>query len=137
MDALRGKPKNAEVLRYALQLIELASLLHSKSQRSRAVVARLGQELDRLPVEPTDRELAQVYQASISTLGKRIEVSGNPELLREQSTADEIRALLLGGIRFAWLWQQLGGRRWHLIVQRKSVLRSLQALDTILQSSIH
>ena len=133
IEALRGKPKNAEVLRYALQLIELAGLL----RRSATVIVRLGKELDRLPVAPTDSELAQVYQASISTLGKLIEITGNPELLREESTADEIRALLLGGIRFAWLWQQLGGRRWHLVLQRKSVLRSLQALDTILQSSIH
>ena len=85
----------------------------------------------------TDVELAGVYQASVSTLGKRIQVTGNPQLLQQEETANEIRALLLGGVRFAWLWQQLGGRRWQLVLQRKPVLRALQALDTILKSTIH
>lgn len=131
--ALEGKPDNPEVLRYALQLVELASLL----QRAPQVTERLGRELDQLPPAPTDSELAQVYQASISTLGKRIQVTGNPELLQQEETAEAIRALLLGGVRFAWLWQQLGGRRWHLVLKRKHLLRAMQALNTILQSTIH
>lgn len=130
---LEGKPANAEPLRYALQLIELASLL----RRSPDVVERLGQELAQLASEPSDQELAKVYQASISTLGKRIQVTGDPELLRQDGIADSIRALLLGGIRFAWLWHQLGGRRWHLVLKRGEVLRALKALDTVLQSTIH
>ncbi|MEM8768924.1 MAG: DUF489 family protein [Pseudomonadota bacterium] len=131
--ALEGNPDNPDVLRYALQLIEIASLL----KRSPNVTERLRRELDALPQEPTDAELAQVYQASISTLGKRIQVTGNPELLKQEETADGIRALLLGGVRFAWLWDQLGGRRWHLVLKRKGLLRSLKALQTILQSTIH
>ncbi|HEY5645306.1 MAG TPA: DUF489 family protein, partial [Pseudomonadales bacterium] len=69
---LEGNPANAESLRYALQLIEIANLL----RRSPSVVERLGAELDRLPADPTDQDLARVYQASISTLGKRIQVTG-------------------------------------------------------------
>jgi len=130
---LEGKPSNSEPLRYALQLIELASLL----RRTPEVVTRLGSALDRLPAEPTDQDLAKVYQASISTLGKRIQVTGNPELLRQEAIADSIRALLLGGIRFAWLWHQLGGRRWHLVLKRGEILRALKALDTVLQSTLH
>lgn len=133
VSALEGKPENPEVLRYALQLVELAGLLKSSPE----VTARLGQELDQLPHSPTDSEFAQAYQTSISTLGKRIQVTGNPELLQREETADAIRALLLGGVRFAWLWQQLGGRRWHLVLKRKQLLRSMQALNTILRSTIH
>ncbi len=133
VDALKGKPESPEVLRYALQLIELAGLL----KRSEAVTATLGQQLDQLPQDPTDGELARVYQASISTLGKRIQVTGNPELLKLDETADDIRALLLAGVRFAWLWQQLGGRRWHLVLKRKQLLRAMEALNTILESTIH
>ena len=131
--ALQGKPENPEVLRYALQLIELASLL----KRSPAVIERLGKELDQLPQTPTDDEFARAYQASISTLGKRIQVTGNPALLQQDETANNIRALLLGGVRFAWLWQQLGGRRWHLVLKRKQLLRAMEALHTILQSTLH
>ncbi|MGE0622557.1 MAG: DUF489 family protein [Pseudomonadales bacterium] len=130
---LEGKPTHSEPLRYALQLIELATLL----RRSPEVVARLGRELDQLSADPTDPELAKVYQASISTLGKRIQVTGNPELLQQEGTADAIRALLLGGIRFAWLWYQLGGRRWHLVLKRGELLRALKALNTVLQSTLH
>lgn len=131
--ALQGKPENPEVLRYALQLIELAGLL----KRSPEVVERLGKELDALPQDPTDAELARAYQASVSTLGKRIQVTGNPALLQQEDVANSIRALLLGGVRFAWLWQQLGGRRWHLVLKRKQLLRAMEALSTILQSTVH
>ena len=130
--ALAGKPENPEALRYALQIIELAKLL----RRSPQVVERLGQELDRLPPDPSDRELAGVYQTTISTLGKRIQVTGNPVLLKEQLTAEHIRTFLLAGIRFAWLWHQLGGRRWHLLVRRRQLLQALKEADTVLQSSI-
>ena len=131
--ALQGQPDNPEALRYALQLIELAGLL----KRSPDVIDRLGKELDQLPQNPTDQEFARAYQASISTLGKRIQVTGNPALLQQEDTADNIRALLLGGVRFAWLWQQLGGRRWHLVLKRKQLLRAMEALNTILQSTVH
>lgn len=131
--ALQGKPENPEALRYALQLIELASLL----KRSPEVTAQLGKELDLLPDNPTDAEFASAYQASVSTLGKRIQVTGNPALLQQNETANNIRALLLGGVRFAWLWQQLGGRRWHLVLKRKQLLRAMEALNTILQSTVH
>lgn len=131
--ALQGKPEDPDVLRYALQLIELASLL----KQSPDVIERLGKALDQLPEEPTDDEFARVYQASISTLGKRIQVTGNPALLQQEETANNIRALLLGGVRFAWLWQQLGGRRWHLALKRKQLLRAMQALNTIVQSTVH
>ncbi len=133
LTALQGKSDNPQVLRYALQIIELANLLRQTPQ----VVERLGSELDGLPDAPTDADLAGVYQATISTLGKRIQVTGNPALLQQQETAERIRACLLGGIRFAWLWHQLGGRRWHLLVRRKQIQRALEDLHTILQSTIH
>jgi high frequency lysogenization protein len=131
--SLEGNPREPEVLRYTLQLIELAALLH----RSPDVVQLLGRELDALPADPTNAELARVYQASISTLGKRIQVTGNPDVLQRESVASEIRALLLGGVRFAWLWQQLGGRRWHLVLKRKALHRAMTALATILDTTVH
>jgi high frequency lysogenization protein len=133
ISALQGKPDNPEAVRYALQLVELAALL----RRSPDGVERLRRALEALPAEPDDPQLANVYQTCISTLGKRIQVTGTPALLKDEAVADEIRALLLGGVRFAWLWRQLGGRRWHLVLKRKSLLHALQALDTILRSTMH
>lgn len=77
---------------------------------------------------PADRQeeydfavLAALYQDTISRLTMRIHVKGVPEHLRKQDVADKIRALLLSGIRSALLWQQLGGRRWHLFVYKKRI----------------
>jgi high frequency lysogenization protein len=65
--------------------------------------------------------LAALYRDTISRLTMRIHVKGVPEHLRKQDVADKIRALLLSGIRSALLWQQLGGRRWHLFVYKKRI----------------
>src|SRR5690606_33083867 len=116
-----------EVLRYTLQLIELARLLAAVPQ----VVEKLGRLLDDVdPADPEDGQLSRIYQQTISTLGKRIQVTGDPQLLQQEQVADRIRALLLAGVRLAWLWRQLGGRRWHLIVRRRALLVGLRALDT-------
>lgn len=129
IELMSSKPRDLDILRYSLQLIDLAGRL----KRDRSVLERLGRLLDDLPVDPLDAQYAAVYQGSISTLGQRIEVRGNPDLLRQESVADEIRTLLLGGVRFAWLWQQLGGRRWQLVLQRRQALQALQALEAALE----
>jgi high frequency lysogenization protein len=65
--------------------------------------------------------LATLYQDTISKLTFRIHVKGNIEFLKDPRVAENIRALLLAGIRSSLLWHQLGGRRWHLIVYKKSI----------------
>jgi len=95
-------------------------------------------------VNPADfpyAETARLYQNTISTLSYRIHVAGNPEHLRNQLVADKIRTLLLAGIRSAVLWQQLGGRRWHLLFYRKHIRESIaqirRALMTVNTDSTH
>lgn len=125
LEALGGKSRTPEVLRYSLQLIELARLLKGVPQ----IVEKLGRLLDEVnPADPDISELSRVYQQTISTLGKRIQVTGNPQVLQQEEVADRIRALLLAGVRLAWLWQQLGGRRWHLILRRRALLVGLRTL---------
>jgi high frequency lysogenization protein len=126
-EALTGKSRTPEVLRYTLQLIELARLLGGVPQ----VVEKLGRLLDDVdPSDPDEGQLSRIYQQTISTLGKRIQVTGDPQLLQQEHVADRIRALLLAGVRLAWLWHQLGGRRWHLILRRRALVVGLRALDT-------
>jgi high frequency lysogenization protein len=122
MEALTGRSAAPEVLRYTLQLVELANLL----QRAPTVVEKLGEMLRTLDEDdPRESELARIYQQTISTLGKRIQVTGDADVLGREQTAERIRALLLAGIRMAWLWRQLGGRRWHLVFRRRPLSAAL------------
>ncbi len=123
--ALSGEHDRADVLRYALQLIELARRL----KKSPVVIERLTGGLARLGSSPEHVALAGLYQDTISTLGKRIQVTVDPAALQRPGAADNIRALLLAGVRFAWLWQQLGGSRWQLILNRKQTLAAIKALS--------
>lgn len=133
LEMLSGRISSPEVLRYILQLIELARRLRG----NRAVVSRLEVLLDQLGVkEPDPAQLSSIYQQTISTLGKRIHVVGEPSVLQQAVTADTIRAMLLAGVRFAWLWQQLRGRRWHLILRRKLLLEAMRHLHSNLCGKI-
>lgn len=132
MEALSGKSRNPEILRYTLQLIELARMLRGVPQ----VVEKLGRLLDEVdPEAPGEHQLSSIYQQTISTLGKRIQVTGNPQVLQQEAVADRIRALLLAGVRLAWLWHQGGGRRWHLILRRRALLVGLRTLDNPSQAA--
>ena len=127
MATLGGENDRGDVLRYALQLIDLARRL----KNTPVVIERLAGGLDRLDAHPEEVAIADLYQETISTLGKRIQVSGNPEVLQQPGVADSIRTLLLAGVRFGWLWQQLGGSRWQLILNRKQALAALQSLQAV------
>ena len=66
---------------------------------------------------------------TLSTLPQRIKVTGSAQHLENTQNADVVRSLLLAGIRAAFLWRQLNGRRWKLAFQRRSMLRSAQELS--------
>ena len=66
--------------------------------------------------------------ATVSTLGPRIIVRGDPALLARPESANRIRALLLAGIRAAVLWRQCGGTRVGLILGRRRLLEAARGL---------
>ncbi len=68
-----------------------------------------------------------LYQDTISTFKQRIQVHGDMRFLQQEAPAAKVRALLFAGIRSARLWRQLGGRRWHLLTKRGSMLNELRA----------
>ncbi|MGK0404322.1 DUF489 family protein, partial [Alcanivorax borkumensis] len=52
-----------------------------------------------------------------------------PAHLQDDNKAARIRALFLAGVRAAFLWHQLGGRRWHLLFQRKRLISVIESID--------
>lgn len=128
-----------EPLKYCVALLDLEKRLRSRP----ALVRQIGQGIDNLAQrEPNGgsawqedvpehvyRALSELYQQTVSTLSRRVQVTGNVAQLRRDDVAAEVRALLLAGIRFAWLWRQLGGRRWHLVLRRSNIRQALAELD--------
>ncbi len=119
-------------LRYFVSLLHLSARLRKNDQ----ALERLGQELQKVQRQLNYFEqsqhpsliggLAEAYQNSISPLGHRIQVIGDPQLLQQQANADKIRMLLLFGIRSAYLWRQLGGSQWQLFWRRNAMAKACQ-----------
>jgi high frequency lysogenization protein len=144
-------PQNNEVVRYTLGMLLLRNRLTADAGMQNQLRERLAQipALEPLP-EPdseqfeaaeaaqlgTIRQLAGLYQDTISTLSYRIQVQGKVEHLKSEAVANQIRALLLAGIRSAVLWYQLGGRRWRLLLYRKRIHESAGNIRRKLLSSV-
>ncbi len=128
--------KNVDIARYTLGMLLLRNKLAASQQMQDTVRQRLAginplefvdetaDEQAKTQLMYQDRtfeQLANLYQDTISKLSYRIQVQGKLENLKNENVANRIRTLLLGGIRSAVLWYQLGGRRWRLAFYRKRI----------------
>lgn len=130
----RQRQESLQSLNYALGLAKLGAQV----ERDRARQQALGQDIELVAPawrnsddaldETISSQLADVYQRHVSTLPFRLSISGQPEYLKQSEKVAFIRALLLAGIRSAFLWRQLGGRQWRLVFQRRRMLREAQSL---------
>ena len=71
--------------------------------------------------------IADLYTRTISELGPRIMVNGEQSYLETTAISNKIRTVLLSGIRSAVLWQQVGGRRWHVIFSRSKYVKTVES----------
>jgi len=135
--ALQNKNEKhaVERTRYAINLMYLASKLAVNNE----AVSSLGNQIERLrsQYEPIDasfdevtQELGTLYREHISPLGPKIIIQGDPVYLKTGQNASTIRALLLAGIRSIVLWRQANGKRWALLLGRKSLLESIVKLES-------
>lgn len=114
---------DAELARYAAALVYLEGKYRSQSAMQKTV--RVG--LERATAQAAHfsvahenvlANLADLYQNTISQLSPRIVVVGEQVYLENPANANKIRALLLAGIRSAWLWRQCGGNRLGFLLSR-------------------
>ncbi|MCB1671511.1 MAG: high frequency lysogenization protein HflD [Gammaproteobacteria bacterium] len=137
--------RDPEVIRYLLGILALRQKLMS----DRAMQEKLQQRLmgitplSRVPEDDDDsaqqqffKQVAEIYQDTISTYAFRIHVKGNLEYLRNENVANRVRTLLLAGIRWAVLWYQIGGRRWHLVLYRKKIDQTVGDIRRNLLTSV-
>ena len=122
-------------IRYAFGILELQKKLDGNSKAQTTIRNRLLHTEKKLEhftqdINEISSSIAAIYQDTISHFNYRIQVTGSAQQLQNTANADRIRALLLAGIRSAWLWRQLGGRRWQLIMLRSRLLKTASALIT-------
>lgn len=126
--------RDLEIARYVIALIHLGDLLMRSDQSMQllhddlSALARRRSHFE-LTESVQHEQLAQIYQERISTLGSRIMVRGEPLHLQNPGNAARIRVALLAGIRATVLWRQAGGKKWQLLLRRRTI--ALTARDIV------
>lgn len=125
--------KQENWVRYTLSVMHLEGQLRKNQEMLMQISKGLSQaESPRdhfgLLHENTIANLAGTYQNTISTFRTRIQVNGEPHVLKSEHNASKIRALLLAAMRSAMLWRQVGGHRWHLLLKRKAIVEEAKRI---------
>ena len=126
--------ENHDLVRYVFSMIYLERKFVANPDMMAVVRSRLEHTSFRAEhfssnVNALCHSVSGIYQDTLSHEKFRIKVSGSAQHLQNTQNADIIRALLLAGIRAAFMWRQLGGHRWRLILQRKKLLQTSQNLS--------
>ncbi|KKO49827.1 lysogenization regulator [Arsukibacterium sp. MJ3] len=134
IDQLGDTPKkDVELTRYLVGVLALERKLHKNPGN----MAELGKQLGQLErqlqhFEVTDEtivgRLADIYSDCISSLGSRIQVHGQPDLLKQTPVQQKVRALLLAAVRAAVLWRQAGGSRLNFIFKRRKLVAAAEQM---------
>lgn len=119
-----GDHRNIDIARYVVSMLFLERRLMNNSKMLETLssgieLATRQSEHFSSTHENVIANLADLYSRTISELGPRIMVNGEEHHLTNTIISNKIRAVLLSGIRSAVLWQQLGGRRWHILFNRR------------------
>lgn len=149
-EMLQGEQNYLPALQYAMAVMQMEKNLRRSCDVQQAVARELQlinlsqsgglagdpdeqqSEADTEPGGPPAQELitqlADVWTSQVRRLEPQVVVHGKPVYLQNEINIQLIRALLLAALRGAWLWHQLGGRRWHLLLRRKRLLQQVREL---------
>jgi len=123
----KSTQKDPELTRYIVSLINLERKLIKKPQTMSTLGERITQtnrQLDHFDINSDTMlaSFASIYSDVISPLGARIQVAGEPAILKQSSNQHKIRSLLLAGIRATVLWRQVGGKRRNILFSRAKIV---------------
>lgn len=128
-----SKDKDPELTRYVVSLLGLERRLSKKNKQ----MALLGERIEQCERQLSHYEInsetlissiASIYSDIISPLATPIQITGEPEVLKQPNNQHRIRALLLAGIRSAVLWRQVGGKRRNILFARSKLVECAQTL---------
>ena len=128
-----NKQKDPEFTRYIISLINLERRLAKQPKQLSVLGERINateRQLEHfsLTSDTLIASFASIYSDIISPLGHKIQVTGEPSILKQSVNQYKIRALLLAGIRAAVLWRQVGGKRRHILFSRKKIVDTAKEL---------
>lgn len=126
-----NRRKHSHAYRYVHGLLYLQKKLSKSPEMLHTIGQRLQQAQQQKLHFGIDHDnlaanLAGIYSDTLSSFSFRIQVMGEMTYLQQTRIANQIRALLLAGIRAATLWRQLGGNRWQLLFARQKLLASAE-----------
>lgn len=109
--------ENVELIRYTMSILHLQNQLYRDTARFTA----FGQDVERLSQFSKGELVAacsELYQTHISGMRPQIIVQGEQDFLQREEIPPRVRGLLLAAIRSAVLWQQKGGSRFKMLLER-------------------
>ena len=120
--------QHKEIISYVMSAIHLASKIAKKPEMLASIengINNANQQAQHFSIthENVYSNVASLYQDTISQMRLRIQVLGAGVYLQQPAIAARIRCMLFSAIRNAFLWRQLGGKRRHLLIQRKAILK--------------
>ncbi len=127
------KARNIDITRYVISLMHLEKKLSKQPtmlQRLSDGINSATRQLEHYPLLHSNilAAMADLYSETISNLRPRIMIQGEPLHLQNTENINRIRALLLSGIRSAILWRQCGGNRFQILLGRKRLTETANAL---------
>lgn len=132
--------KDTEITRYIANLLSI----ERKLSKSKKLMSELGDRINHIKRQQLHLDLfdgqmlgnlASIYSDIISPMTSKIQVSGDPSMLKITENQHKVRALLLAGVRAAVLWRQLGGKRRQILFSRQKIVTCAEhALVQINQS---
>lgn len=125
-----GQPREMELTRYLVVVMQLERKLRRDRQRFQRVIDGLAQAsrqaeyFESVSHDSVLRNLGELYRENISPLRPRIVVRGHQAYLEDPYNAALIRSLLLAALRAASLWRASGGGRLRLIIGRRGIIEA-------------
>ncbi|OCG16078.1 hypothetical protein A9G09_03750 [Gilliamella sp. wkB292] len=133
-----GQKEQIEIIRYLFGTLNITSKLLKNNDALDKIDQRLKRIASLYPdtnidtinsnIEDLSYSLAGIYSDIISPLATKIKVIGKPEFLQNSLVQAKVRTSLLGCVRSAILWYQVGGGRLQFLFCRKRINNAAQQL---------
>ena len=129
----KSQQKDPEFTRYIVSLLNLERQLNKKPKLLNALGERIEQtnrQLEHYDITSDTllASFASIYSDIVSPIGARIQVAGEPSILKQTINQHKIRSLLLAGVRASVLWRQVGGQRRKILFGRAKIVACAQQM---------